>query len=333
MTAREINAFDEMFNMIFNAVSEHSNIASKTGSSDSSSDVGIGRTPSGPSPQMHDLFSKMHGYSRKMKWSAQASDDLDQKKEEMELCDTDHQLLEWAMQEVFGESKRYEQAARKAVSQMAAGVELETMPELQPAIYTHLIALLIRTFRDKFRDPHLALSMFDHARHLSIPSYVFGCSTPAYNELVETRWKCFRDLKGVHDALEEMTVNGVPFDARTKALIETVRREVGERNKWEEENELGSGEVWNMLTKIDELVVRHGPQVWAGGSGRRRHPSDEAWKHSEDSNDDWEFGKWEDQDEERTRPREMGRRRSWSERQNDPPPRARRRPDDDTYGF
>ncbi|KIM79003.1 hypothetical protein PILCRDRAFT_823872 [Piloderma croceum F 1598] len=335
MTAREINAFDEMFNMIFNAVSEHPNIASNVGSNDSPSDIGIGRAPSGTSTQMHDLFSKMRGRSRKLKWSAQSSGDFDRKKEEMELCDTDHQLLEWAMGEVFGESKRYEQTAREAVAQMTAGVEPETMPELQPAIYPHLIALLIRSFRDKFRDPHLALSMFDHARHLSIPSYVFGCTTPAYNELIETRWKCFRDLKGVHDALEEMTVNGVPFNARTRVLIETVRREVGERNKWEEENELESGEVWTMLTKIDELIIRHGPQTRGGALGQRQHPTREAWKHSEDSNDNWEFGKWGDQDGEWTRPREMGRRGSQSlgEGEYGRSPRERRLPDHHTSGF
>src|SRR6267154_1374361 len=54
-------------------------------------------------------------------------------------------------------------------------------------------------------------------------------NTPAYNELIETRWTYFRDLKGVHDALEEMRVNGVEPDGRTKKLVEKLRREVGAR--------------------------------------------------------------------------------------------------------
>jgi hypothetical protein len=290
MTAREVNAFDEMFNMIFDAVSEH-----KSSESGSPSDIGIGRAPR--STHMSDFFSKMRGHSRKLKWSPQYEEALDRKKVEMELCDTDQQLLEWAMREVFGESKRYEEAARKAISDVAAGKELETMPELQPAIYPHLVAQLIRAFRDKYRDPHLAMSMFDHARHLSIPSYVFGCTTPAYNELIQTRWRCFRDLKGVHDALEEMTVNGVDPDNRTRILVEEVRRQVSERNKWEEESELGSGEVWMMLNKIDELIIRSGLKHKRGTEGQRRsNPADQAWKSaafkSWASEDDWEFGKW-----------------------------------------
>jgi hypothetical protein len=236
---------------------------------------------------------------------------------------------------VFGESKRYEQAARKAVNEMTAGRGPQTMPELQPAVYPHLIALLIRTFRDRFRDPHLGLSMFDHARHLSIPSYVFGCTTAAYNELIETRWRCFRDLKGVVDALEEMTVNGVQFDRRTKTLVETVRRQVGERNRWEEENELGGGEMWTMLTKIDELLVKHGLRAKKNVSGQRRHPSDETWKHSEDSNDDWEFGKWDVQFERKMGFTEKAKRGSWSsggkEYYQSPP--ERHRPVHHTTGF
>ena len=238
MTAREINAFDEMFHLIFNAVSDQ-----KEKKSGSIPEVGIGRAPTKTGSHVNDFLSKMRGHSKRVKWSEQANEELDRKKEEMLLCDTDHQLLEWAMREVFGESKRYEEIAQEAIKAVVAGKELETMPQLQPAIYPHLVANLIRTFRDKYRDPHLALSMFDHARHLSIPSYVFGCTTPAYNELIETRWRCFRDLKGVHDALEEMTVNGVDANNQTRKLLEEVRRQVGERNNWEEEAELGSGEV------------------------------------------------------------------------------------------
>jgi len=288
-----------MFNMIFNAVSEHKVPSSEPGASDPLANIGIGRAPAGSSSSVADLFLKMRGDSRKLRWTSESDEELDRKKEEMELCDTDQQLLEWAMREVFGESKRYEEAARKAISDAANGKEPATMPELQPAIYPHLIASLMRTFRDKYRDPHLALSMFDHARHLSIPSYVFGCTTPAYNELIETRWRCFRDLKGVHDALEEMTVNGVDADNRTRKLVEELRRQVGERNKWEEENELGSGEVWMMLNKIEALMTKRGlgkGKKWNAQGVRRSKPSDEVWKQAalnpKMSDDGWSFGQW-----------------------------------------
>ncbi|KAF7984270.1 hypothetical protein HWV62_16120 [Athelia sp. TMB] len=295
MTAREVSAFDEMFTMIFSAVSGHKSIDSPT---EPPQNVGIGRAPNGvgASDQVSDFFTKMRGKSKKLHWTTQSDEELDRKKEEMELCETDQQLLVWAMREVFGESQRYHEAALQAMKQVEEGGELKDIPDLQPAIYPRLVALLIRQFRDKYRDPHLALSMFDHARHLSVASYVFGCTTPAYNELIETRWRCFRDLKGVHDALEEMVVNGVDLDNRTRKLIEDVRREVGERNKWEEETELGSGEVWGMMNKIEALVLGRPGVAKRMAKTPRAKPSDEAWKKdalTDNDADDWQFDSWE----------------------------------------
>lgn len=293
MTAREISAFDEMFNMIFTAVS-----GQKTIDAPAADNIGIGRAPngSGTVDEMSQLFSKMKGHSRKQRWTTESDEELDRKKEEMELCETDQQLLVWAMREVFGESKRYYDAALQAMKDADKGGEAKELPSLQPETYPRLLALLIRQFRDKYRDPHLALSMFDHARHLSVASYVFGCTTPAYNELIETRWRCFRDLKGVHDALEEMTVNGVDPDNRTGLLIEEVRREVGERNKWEEESKLGSGEVWVMMNKIEALIIGRPGAKKRTARAPKSKPSDEAWKKEAlvgNEEDGWEFDSWE----------------------------------------
>jgi hypothetical protein len=229
----------------------------------------------------------------------------------MELCDTDQQLLEWAMREVFGQSQKYEERARnhaiaKAEEQHAPDVTsssnasanppqlASTHPELQHPTYPYLIAHLMRSFRDKYRDPHLALSIFDYARHLSIPSYVFGCTTPAYNELIETRWSCFRDLRGVHDALEEMRVNGVDPDGRTKKLVEKLRREVGARTVWEEESMFGNGEVVGMLSKIEQLAIKE-PRRKRGKATGKKGPAFDAWKGDalkEDVEDGYEFGQW-----------------------------------------
>jgi hypothetical protein len=85
----------------------------------------------------------------------------------------------------------------------------------------------MRTFRDHYSDPNLALFIFHHTQKLSIISYVFGCSTEVYNELIKTRWDCFRDLQGVYNAIDEMKVNGVPLDSATQKLIEIIRHDVG----------------------------------------------------------------------------------------------------------
>ncbi|KAL0579752.1 hypothetical protein V5O48_002246 [Marasmius crinis-equi] len=288
MTAREISAFDDMFNMIFDAVAEQ-----KLGTGDKKNlNVGIGGRGG-----LGDIYGKLRRHSKRVKWTTEEEELLDQKKEEMDLCDTDQQLLDWAMREVFGESEKLEEQSRKALEE---GVPAKKAPMLQSPTYPHILALLMKTFRDKYRDPHLALSIFNHARNLSIASYVFGCSTNVYNELIETRWTCFRDLKGVHDALEEMSVNGVDIDNTTRNMVEKVRREVGERNLWVEEDEGGENEVWNMLNKIEKLVNK---PIRKSKSKRGAEPQNTKahrwndWKREEEEGDDgWEFDAWQKPD-------------------------------------
>ncbi|KAJ7072518.1 hypothetical protein C8F01DRAFT_1243565 [Mycena amicta] len=274
MTAQEMNAFNEIFNLIFDSMGEKS-----TSPSPSVDIAGTG---------MSDLFGTLRKHSKRMKWTAVSEEALDNKKDEMDRCATDQQLLDWALKEVFGESQRYEKAFMEAKT---AGDSAE-LPMLQPPTYPHLVARLIRTFRDKYQDPHLALSIFDYARHLSIASYVFGCSTSAYNELIATRWDCFRDLKGVHTALDEMFVNGVDMDSKTRQLAERVRKDVGERSLWVEENEIGFKGVWNMLHNIEQLA--HGsPTTARRRSGRDKPAPWNRWKAPEgDGNSNWEFNKW-----------------------------------------
>ncbi|KAJ6495626.1 hypothetical protein C8R47DRAFT_365559 [Mycena vitilis] len=272
MTAQEISAFNEIFSLIFDSMNE---------STSSSSPVSIGGTGMG------ELFGTLRRHSKRMKWTAQSHEDLDRKKDEMDRCNSDRELLDWAMREVFGESQLYAAEFKRA---QAADEEL---PLLQAPTYPNLIALLMRTFRDKYHDPHLALSMFDYARHLSIASYVFGCSTSAYNELIATRWTYFRDLKGVHDALEEMYVNCVDLDNRTRELAEKVRKEVGDRNLWMEEDELGTEGVWQMLNNVERLVNSSVPTT-RKKVGKKFVPWND-WKALDEKDDispDWEFDKW-----------------------------------------
>lgn len=222
---------------------------------------------------MADLALHLRHNSNKVEWTSEADQELDRKKEEMDLCNTDQQLLEWAMREVFGQSLLEESRAIQTSTQQA-----QQLANIPSPTYPHLIAVLMRIFRDKYADPYLALSIFEYARHLSTASYVFGCTTPAYNELIETRWRCFRDLRGVRDALEEMRVNGIEMNNMTRSLSEMVRREVGERNLWEEETSVGSGEVWGMVGRIDELTAIIPSKDKAGGKKKKWSPTAESWK-------------------------------------------------------
>lgn len=324
MTAREINAFDDMFNLIFQAVSEQREKDKLPTSS------GIGSRqcqPGGFSTVARegedDALGVLYGKLKRRGGRTVKEDEelLDRKREQIELCATDHELLEWAMRELFDESVKYEEAAREAVAESSKSTNTKKSspphhhPALQPPCYAPLLALLMRTFREKYRDPHTALSLFAHAQRLSIASYVFGCTTPAYNELLHTRWACFRDLRGVADALAEMRVNGVQPDARTRALAEEVRREVGARNLWQEESGLvgsvgGAGaneSVFELLQKIEDLSFRKTPKARDGdilqnegrrnrSFGRRRWTvASESWKNSAstgEESDEYKFGDW-----------------------------------------
>jgi hypothetical protein len=97
------------------------------------------------------------------------------------------------------------------------------------------------TARERYDDPNLTLALFDHTCKLSPLSLIFGCAMVAYNELLKAQWDSFRDLRGVHAALE-MLANGVSPDSRTRALVDDVRREIGARTVWHEESETGSCE-------------------------------------------------------------------------------------------
>ena len=277
MTAREKGVFRDVFNMVFNAAE-----AFKSGKISSDVPKFVPVEGAGTIPQyreMADLFNRLRKDVKRMRWTSEIDEELDRKKEEIELCDTDVQLLEWAMNEVF-----------KPPQPTDASVRGQATAIHNHQLYPHLIATLMRAFRDKFHDPHLALAIFDHAKNLSIYSYVFGCTAPAYNELIETQWFCFHDLRGILEALEEMKVNAVEADNRTRRIVETIRRDAPTMRLLEEEDYFGKAQdrVMHILTQI-ELLLR-GPSAPARSSTvqrttqpkRPKKPWSEGWKDGVD---------------------------------------------------
>jgi hypothetical protein len=299
MTAREISAFDDMFNMIFSAVSN------QPGQQDG--DAGIGGRRGGAA--MTDLFGKLRKHGRKMRWTSDTDAALDRMREEMELCDTDQQLLEWAMRVVFGGSQQAEELARAAVEAAAAAPQsnLHEIPPLQPVWYPHIVSQLMRTFRDKYHDPHLALAIFDHASKLSVASYVFGCTTPAYNELLETKWRAFRDVRGVVASLNEMRINAVDPDTRTRSLVEAMRQDMIASSAVEGDE---APEVMRLLQQAERLSSEssswkrtrkeHAAKADSIGAQRaspKRWNADREWKRSSAQSGDredseYQFNDW-----------------------------------------
>ena len=355
ITAREMSVFDEMFDLIFNAVSARDGTSSGSTSARvppsatllSSAPSISGQTPSigRAGTPLNDLFRTLRRHTSRVRWTTAIDEELDRKKETMELFNTDHDLLQWVTKELFGESQKWDEEAKKAMAASSAGATKEDgkgkdrsvtatvsadaaaasspsgSPKERPSnhsIYPHLIAHAMRIFRTTYSNPSLSLAIFNHAARVSIPSYVFGCTAPAYNELIEAKWEGWADLEGVCNALEEMRANGIKIDGRTRIVVEKVRREVGEarpvelgeprleaeaedgaadlddakdinplaRRVWEE---LGEVEVMRLLHRIERLALRDRSRKSTSS------PHDESWKSAvlQPAEDDgWSFDGW-----------------------------------------
>lgn len=245
LSASEGRKIDDMFSSIFNAASRQEELSTSNNGQE---------VPPWAGPPMR--------YSTKpvpVRWTRVGDDILDQKKEEIQHCESDQALYAWTL-ELFGElettlSQTHPINTPESTEQDIATVEAtiqDVSANLPGFAYPQLLAIVMRNFRTKYHDPHMALAMFDHARNASPLSYVMCCGTAAYNELIETKWDSFRDLQGVCDALEDMKLNKVRVDTRTMRLVESLRREVGQRNFWQEEGfgDSHSG-VMSLLERIE----------------------------------------------------------------------------------
>ena len=346
MTEGETRAFNDVFGIIFNAVSEQNPTmpGGRNLYNDPLTGAGIGvgtrfNIPGRPRPGhekdegqgVAELLKRMRRHSRKVKKAAEDEELFEKKRERIERCVTDLELLEWACREVFGEEGGEGLQLQRQQSQVQTNTDDEpsstSTPTSTPLIpstplpvhsraYARTIALLMQHFRERFQDPHLALSIFTHAKLRSSASYVFGCTVPVYNELITTRWRCFSDLQGVVAALEEMQVNGVEPNTDTWKVAEEVRREVGDRlfkNVAEDltEGDEGRNErLWDLVKRIERLSIKGSKsgktksnldKEWElkNKKQKRWNIASESWKFQDNSptpdsieDGNWRFGVW-----------------------------------------
>ncbi|KAG8826435.1 hypothetical protein FRC19_008899 [Serendipita sp. 401] len=244
LTVGESRAIDDMFASIFNAAQRQ----------DDSSLL-----PETQETGHSTLFSKWAStIPTKQQWSRSDEEILDLKKEEIELCQNDQELFTWVVKEFFENPSLHPEV--RTISQSNSNDNAIESKKLPAFAYSLLLSRVMRVMRTRYENPHLALALFEHARHVSASSYVMFCGTAAYNELIETRWSSFRDLQGVCEAVEEMKLNQVRVDTRTTRLIENIRREVGEQNLWHDE---GFGESHsNVLALLNRIETA----CWSGAS-------------------------------------------------------------------
>ncbi|KAF5326611.1 hypothetical protein D9611_000082 [Ephemerocybe angulata] len=169
---------------------------------------------------------------------------LDEMKQAMELCSTKVDLLRWAQAHVFPIVE---------LDGPSLQGKTRTIQELQ--LFQQLIPILMKTFRERFSDPNLALFIFKAVRNSSTQSYVYGCSARTYHEYVTLLWESFRDLQGVRDALQEMLLKGVEMTQQMEALANRVCREAMDGKLWLDRTDEGDQVAIATLSSIADLLI------------------------------------------------------------------------------
>ncbi|TEB37483.1 hypothetical protein FA13DRAFT_1770965 [Coprinellus micaceus] len=170
---------------------------------------------------------------------------LDEMRQAIEDCPTKIELYQWAQANVF---------TLLALDKPSHSKQATPTPEDQHLFQT-LTPVLIRHFRDRFKDPNLSLFIFKAVRSHSAMSYVLGCTAPTYNELMITLWDSFRDLQGVRDALEDMHRSDVEATSHTQALAERVCREAMDDKLWLDHTEEGEQVAIATISRVSDLLI------------------------------------------------------------------------------
>ena len=198
---------------------------------------------------------------------------LDELKEIMLSFQTDRELLAWSMQAVFdfpptktGEGTLFPDP-RKAINShnslnsasYATTVDPSAMPRgpFSP-IYSELLLALFLLLRDTHLQPNSALHVFALAS-ITPHSYVLGCTTALYNEVLRTRWM-EGDVISVAVALEEMRSGGVRIDGGTRAIVAAVGEAI--RNDGRRADERAKAELPSPLSSISSLSLSSSRSSW-----------------------------------------------------------------------
>lgn len=96
--------------------------------------------------------------------------------------------------------------------------------EKYPKYYHRVLSKAIEHASRK--DPYLALTIFELAKSKSMDSYILGCTTKVYNAMLLLRWETWRDVHGMLDLVEEMTVNGIEYSNDSRRIIRSVVQEI-----------------------------------------------------------------------------------------------------------
>jgi hypothetical protein len=139
----------------------------------------------------------------------------------MDACKNDYEVSQFLDQEVFSVMEAHAQGRRLPAN--------GTFPfDTIRANYSLILLKAMRLYRVMYQNPLAAHTLFLRAKTLSAESYVLGCTTPLYNELLRSRWESFTDLFSISEILDEMSANGVKGDGETIEILKKIQEDVDE---------------------------------------------------------------------------------------------------------
>ncbi|ORZ22285.1 hypothetical protein BCR42DRAFT_487863 [Absidia repens] len=100
-----------------------------------------------------------------------------------------------------------------------------------PSYYSRLVKNAIHHAYNDFYDPYLAMALFEQCKTISVQSYIEGCTVDVYNQVLQIRWDAWKDIYGMLDLMEEMTLNGIAFDKVSAGIVQTITDEM-EQQEW-----------------------------------------------------------------------------------------------------
>ncbi|KAI8644671.1 hypothetical protein BD408DRAFT_430400 [Parasitella parasitica] len=121
-------------------------------------------------------------------------------------------------------------------------IESEINREEYPKFYSGVLTKAIE-HASKI-DPYMALTIFEKAKQKSLTSYISGCTVQVYNAVLLLRWEVWRDINGMLDLAEEMTINGIEFDNNSRRIVRAVVQEVQSEGGYSNED-MDDGVLWN----------------------------------------------------------------------------------------
>ncbi|KAL7313999.1 hypothetical protein PS15m_007663 [Mucor circinelloides] len=137
-------------------------------------------------------------------------------------------------------------------------INREAYPNYYPNVLTKAIEHASKT------DPYLALTIFEKAKQKSIMSYISGCTVQVYNAMLLLRWEVWRDINGMLDLAEEMTVNGIEFDNQSRRIIRAVVHEIESEDGGyvDPQDDANDGVFWNADEKRSCNLIKELAGKW-----------------------------------------------------------------------